>query len=89
MLEHLEEPERGIKEIRRVAKKYVLLSVPNEPIWRILNIVRFKYWNHFGNTPGHINNWSTKAFIKIISKSFNIIKIKNPLPWTILLCEKK
>ncbi|MFC2138999.1 class I SAM-dependent methyltransferase [Bacteroidota bacterium] len=88
VLEHLEEPEKAIQEINRVANKYILLSVPNEPIWRILNMARFKYWNKLGNTPGHINNWSSRQFVKIVSKYFKINLIKKPLPWTVLLCFK-
>jgi len=88
VMEHLEYPEKAINEIQRVSNKYILLSVPNEPIWRILNMARLKYWNNLGNTPGHLNNWSSKQFVKVISNYFHIQLIKKPLPWTVLLCKK-
>ena len=37
VLEHLENPEKGIKELIRVSKKYILLSVPNEPFFYFFN----------------------------------------------------
>ncbi|MCD4793733.1 MAG: class I SAM-dependent methyltransferase [Bacteroidales bacterium] len=88
VLEHLEEPNKALSELKRIAGEYLILSVPNEPIWRLMNMVRFKYWNNFGNTPGHLNNWSKKQFVKLISNYFEIIKVNSPLPWTIILCKK-
>lgn len=58
VLEHLEKPEKALNELLRVSKKYVFVSVSNEPIWRVLNLVRGKYIKDFGNTPGHIQYWS-------------------------------
>lgn len=90
VMEHVEEPELAIQEIFRVARRYVVVSVPNEPIWRLLNMIRGKYWNEFGNTPGHVNHWSAKSFEAFVVKAgFSIRKKKAPLPWTMLLLEKK
>lgn len=50
VLEHLENPELSLSELSRVTSKYCLVSVPNEPLWRILNILRLKYLKSFGNT---------------------------------------
>ncbi len=89
VLEHLIKPHEAIKEIHRVTNKYALLSVPREPIWRILNMIRLKYWGGLGNTPDHLNHWSKRNFIIFAEKYFNVIAVKSPLPWTIILCEKK
>jgi 2-polyprenyl-3-methyl-5-hydroxy-6-metoxy-1,4-benzoquinol methylase len=89
VLEHLIKPEEAIAEIHRVTKKFALLSVPREPIWRILNMIRFKYWKGLGNTPDHLNHWSKNTFKLFIKNYFKVIEIKTPLPWTIILCEKK
>lgn len=89
VMEHLEDPQKALAELARISKKYAIISVPNEPLWRILNMSRGKYWSDLGNTPGHINHWSRRDFKKFVSKEFNIIKIKSSLPWTILLAEKK
>lgn len=88
VLEHLDKPESALKELRRVISKYILVSVPDEPLWRILNILRLKHLKNFGNTPGHLRHWSRKDFRKFISRHFKIIKTKTSLPWQIILCEK-
>jgi ubiquinone/menaquinone biosynthesis C-methylase UbiE len=89
VLEHMDTPEKAIEEIYRVSKRYAILSVPNEPLWRILNMARFKYWKDLGNTPDHVNHWSRNNFIGFVGEKFEIIEVEKPIPWTMLLCKKK
>ena len=88
VLEHLETPDLALEKIYECSQKYVILSVPNEPIWRILNILRGKYLSDYGNTFGHINHWSKNKFIKFVEQRFEIIKVATPLPWTMILAKK-
>lgn len=89
VLEHLDFPEIALKEIKRVSRKYLILGVPREPLWRFLNMCRLKYLNQFGNTPGHLNHWSQKSLIKMIENNFGkVVAIESPIPWTIVLAEK-
>ncbi len=89
VLEHLDSPEQALLRLAEKATKYVIISVPNEPIWRVCNMMRFKYLKDLGNTPGHIQHWSRKQIAKLVGNYFQIIDICSPLPWTMLLCEKK
>lgn len=89
VLEHLENPDAGLRALQGITTNRIILSVPREPLWRILNLVRGKYITGAGNTPGHIQHWSKRKFICLVSKYFDIIEVKCPLPWTILLCQKK
>lgn len=92
VLEHLEEPENALKKINEITadKGYILLSVPNEPIWRICNMARGKYLKQLGNTPGHIQHWSKRAFCKMLTKNnMRIIETKTPFPWTMVLIAKR
>jgi len=87
VLEHLGNPEAALKELYRVASRYVVVSVPNEPLWSTLNLLRGKYVSELGNTPGHINRWSPGAFKKMVSKFGKIIGVYKPIPWTIIFSE--
>ena len=54
VLEYLGNPKVALQELFRVYCKYVLISVPYESLWSILNILRGKYVKCLGNTLGYI-----------------------------------
>lgn len=86
VLEHLENPEDALGRLQAAAQEYVIVSVPREPIWSVLNMARGKYLTSGGNTPGHIQRWSASAFTSLVSRYFEIVDTRTPLPWTMLLC---
>lgn len=89
VLEHLEDPEAGLAALQNVTSSNIILSVPREPIWCALNLARGKYIGSLGNTPGHIQHWSSGAFVRLVSRYFDVIEVKKPLPWTMLLARAK
>jgi len=89
VLEHLEFPDAGLQALQRVVDRHLIISVPREPLWCALNLARGKYITHRGNTPGHIKQWSKGSFIRLVSKYFDVIEVKTPLPWTMLLCKPR
>lgn len=89
VLEHLEHPDAGLQALQRVVGQHLIVSVPREPLWRALNLARGKYIADWGNTPGHIQHWSKGNFIRLVSKYFEVLEVKSPLPWTMLLCRPR
>lgn len=86
VLEHLDEPEKAVEKLASVCGKYLIASVPREPIWRALNMARGKYWRDLGNTPGHYQHWSSRGFSALLQQHFEILELRRPLPWTMALC---
>ena len=88
VLEHLENPEKALQEIKRISKNYCLFSVPNEPYFRTMNLLRGKNLTRFGNDIEHVQNWSSREFVKLAKTYFDVVEVKKPFPWTMVLCRK-
>jgi 2-polyprenyl-3-methyl-5-hydroxy-6-metoxy-1,4-benzoquinol methylase len=89
VLEHLEHPEAGLQALQQVVGRHLIVSVPREPLWRTLNVARGKYIADLGNTPGHLQHWSKTGFVHLVSKYFEVVETRSPLPWTMLLCRPR
>jgi len=85
VLEHVPDPEHTLAEMARCAERHLLVSVPREPLWRMLNMARGAYWSELGNTPGHLNHWSRRSFVELLSRYGDVVEIRSPFPWTMLL----
>jgi 2-polyprenyl-3-methyl-5-hydroxy-6-metoxy-1,4-benzoquinol methylase len=85
VLEHLPAPDATVAEMARVARRWLLVSVPREPLWRGLNVARGAYLRDLGNTPGHLNHWSKRAFVSLLSRYGTVEEARSPLPWTMAL----
>lgn len=89
VLEHMADPEKAVKNLMQYGDRF-LFSVPHEPIWRIMNIARGKYLKNLGNTPGHIQHFSVKAFVLMLEKcGLKVLELRRPIPWIMVYCEKE
>lgn len=89
VMEHLEEPQKALEALQRITTSDLILSVPREPLWRVLNLARGKYVSALGNTPGHLQHWSRRGFVSLTSRYFDVVEVVSPLPWTMLHCKPK
>ena len=85
VLEHVPDPAHTVAEMARVARRHLLVSVPREPLWRMLNMARGAYLADLGNTPGHVNHWSKRSFVRLLSQHGEVVEKRSPFPWTMLL----
>jgi SAM-dependent methyltransferase len=85
VLEHVPDPERTLAEMARVSARHLLVSVPHEPLWRALNVARGAYVRDLGNTPGHVNHWTKRGFVRAAGRYGDVIEARSPFPWTMLL----
>ena len=85
VFEHLEDPELALDAVCRVATDHVLITVPREPLWRLLNLARGSYWRSLGNTDGHLQHWSRGALLRFVSTRLDVVACRTPIPWTQVL----
>ncbi len=85
VLEHVDEPVLALDEMARVAGRWLLVSVPREPVWRMLNVARGAYLRELGNTPGHLHHWTRDSFVSLLAGYGEVVQTRSPFPWTMLL----
>ena len=86
VLEHLDDPAAAVREMARVARRAVVVSVPFEPFFRIGNVLRGKYFGHLGDYPEHVQHWNPRTFRDFLSGSVAEVRIIEAFPWIIACC---
>jgi SAM-dependent methyltransferase len=86
VMEHLGDPEAALDKLATLARPWAIVSVPREPLWRALNLARLAYIPDLGNTPGHLNHWSRRGFVRFLERRLEVVEVTAPLPWTMALC---
>ena len=64
VLEHLEHPDEAFRELRRVARQAVVVTVPREPYFRWLNDLGQALG--LSPDPGHVNFWDEQGFRRFV-----------------------
>jgi 2-polyprenyl-3-methyl-5-hydroxy-6-metoxy-1,4-benzoquinol methylase len=89
VVEHLVDPQRALIRLTTIVRDWCILSVPREPIWSLMNLARGKYLSDGGNTPGHVQHWSSRSFVALVERHFNVVTVRRPVPWTMVLCRPR
>ncbi len=86
VLEHLKDPGAAVRELARVARKALILSVPYEPYFRLGNLARGKHLRHLGNFPEHVQHWNPRTFRTFLAPVFPEVRVIEAFPWIIACC---
>jgi ubiquinone/menaquinone biosynthesis C-methylase UbiE len=86
VLEHLDDPASAVRELARVARRAVVVSVPFEPYFRIGNVLRGKHLSRLGNHPEHVRHWNLRTFHAFLSGLVEEVRVVEAFPWIIASC---
>lgn len=84
VLEHLFEPEKVLRRLVDMAEEHLVLTVPNEPWFQLMNLVRGRDLIRLGNHPEHINHWNKKTFAEFVEPYAEVISVQTRFPFVIL-----
>ena len=91
VLEHLpgDLPRKALSELARVARRAVVLSVPQEPLFCLANAARGKNLDvrPRGSDPDHKQFWTRAAFGRLVNEQLQIRKLEGSFPWTICVAD--
>lgn len=85
VLEHLDDPARAVRELARVSRGHLVLSVPWEPWFQLGNLARGKYLGRLGNHPEHVQRWGPAGFRRMLEGTAAVgpVRLVGSFPWTI------
>lgn len=83
VLEHLDQPEKALAEIKRVASRHVLLTVPLEPVFDRLNKIGRSVG--VGGDPGHVNFWTKEGWEEFVGRHFERVQTDTKLIYNLAL----
>jgi ubiquinone/menaquinone biosynthesis C-methylase UbiE len=91
VLEHQTDPRPALKELARVARNAVIISVPHEPFFCYSNVARGKNMDvrPRGSDPDHKQFWSRKAFGEFVGQELDVHILTGSFPWTICVGRKR
>lgn len=85
VLEHLFEPERYLERLVRLASGRLLLTVPLEPWFQLMNLMRGRDFIRLGNHPEHINHWSEETFADFVGTQAEVKRAWTVFPFVFVL----
>jgi SAM-dependent methyltransferase len=88
VLEHLPDSGAGLRELLRVTRDCVLVSVPHEPFFRGANFLRGKHLRALGNDPEHLHAYSGRDFRQLAAAQARVVWHGYSFPWQIALVRK-
>ncbi len=91
VLEHQQDPTAALRELARVARRAVVLSVPHEPYFSLANLARGKNLNvrPRGSDPDHRQFWTRRAFASFVDEALDVEWLGGSFPWTICVAKKR
>jgi SAM-dependent methyltransferase len=93
VLEHQTDPASALRELGRVTKRALILSVPHEPYFCLANVARGKNLDirPRGSDPDHKQFWSRAKFGEFVTTTcpeFQIHWLGGSIPWTICIATR-
>lgn len=89
VLEHLTQPERFLARLVELCRGELILTVPLEPWFRLLNLARGRDLRRLGNHPEHVNLWGRQRFVDLVSRHAEIVRVSVVFPFTLVLARPK
>jgi len=89
VLEHLPEPGPALECLTGFTARWLLLTVPDEPWFRLLNFLRGRDLRRLGNHPEHVNLWSLASFRSFVGQRADIARSYRAFPFSVVVARPR
>ncbi|MEM8812935.1 MAG: class I SAM-dependent methyltransferase [Pseudomonadota bacterium] len=83
VLEHLYDPGAALARLADLADRALLLTVPDEPWFRLINLARGRDIARLGNHPEHVQHWSPARFEAFVARYAEVVSVQRRFPFII------
>lgn len=84
VLEHLPEPEAALRRLVELCSGQLLLTVPHEPWFRLLNLMRGRDIMRLGNHPEHVQQWNPRTFARMVEACATVRSVRSVFPFILV-----
>jgi 2-polyprenyl-3-methyl-5-hydroxy-6-metoxy-1,4-benzoquinol methylase len=84
VLEHLTCPDVYMKKMVSLSRRHLFFTVPWEPWFKFMNLLRGRDVSRLGNNPEHINHWGVKGFRSYVARFAKVEKVLTTFPFIIV-----
>jgi SAM-dependent methyltransferase len=89
VLEHLIGPEKFLQRLAQLTARRLILTVPAEPWFQIINLARGRDLIRLGNHPEHVNHWNEKTFAAFVDSAARVVSTKTVFPFVVVTAEPR
>ena len=83
VLEHLFDPAAALERLVSLTDRELLLTVPHEPWFQLVNLARGRDFIRLGNHPEHVQHWNPGTFAAFISEHAEVVSIRRSFPFIV------
>jgi 2-polyprenyl-3-methyl-5-hydroxy-6-metoxy-1,4-benzoquinol methylase len=83
VFEHLPGPEPYLERLVKLGSRNFLFTVPWEPWFRLMNLLRGRDITRLGNHPEHVNHWNPASFSRFLAPRVRVDSIRGVFPFVI------
>ncbi|MGI9370352.1 MAG: class I SAM-dependent methyltransferase [Ruegeria sp.] len=83
VFEHLFDPDTALERLVSLTDRAIVLTVPHEPWFQIVNLMRGRDLIRLGNHPEHVQHWNPESFAEFISQHAELVSIRRSFPFMI------
>lgn len=93
VMEHLEHPEKVLREINKLKFEKLIISVPWEPIFRLVVLLgNFYSWDkikNLGRNKNHVQHFNKQKLKNLLKKFFKIQEMVYQFPWIFVVARPR